>query len=135
MDADLAYSRARFRDADPAGDRIPGAIERTASLSAVFDHGGPFFGGARLRYFGARPLVEDNSVRSASSILVNAKLGWRIARAVELSAEVLNVFDRKVDDIEYFYESQLAGESAPVADIHFHPDEPRTVRLTLRARF
>jgi outer membrane receptor protein involved in Fe transport len=134
VDADFAYSRARFRDPDPAGDRIPGAIERTASLGAVFDAGGRFFGGARLRYFGPRPLIEDDSVRSASSTLVNAKLGWRFARGLEVSAEVLNLFDRKVNDIEYFYESQLAGEPAPVADIHFHPAEPRTVRLTLRAR-
>ena len=31
LDADLAYSHARFRDDDPAGDRIPGAVEGVAS--------------------------------------------------------------------------------------------------------
>ena len=31
LDADLAWSRARFRDDDPAGDRIPGAVEGVAS--------------------------------------------------------------------------------------------------------
>lgn len=30
---------------------------------------------------------------------------------------------------------QLPGEEAPVEDIHFHPVEPRTVRLTLTASF
>ena len=39
---------------------------------------------------------------------------------------MFNLFDRKVNDIQYFYESQLPGEAAPVADRHVHPAEPRT---------
>jgi outer membrane cobalamin receptor len=132
VDLDLAWSRARFRDPDPVGDRIPGAIERTVSLGVSYDDAGRWFGGTRLRYVGARPLVEDDSVRSRAATLVNARLGYRLARSAELTIDVLNVFDRKVNDIEYYYESQLAGESAPVADRHFHPAEPRAVRLTLR---
>jgi hypothetical protein len=50
---------------------------------------------------------------------------------MRLGLEALNVFDRKVDDITYFYESRLAAEAAPVADRHFHPAEPRTLRLSL----
>lgn len=45
---------------------------------------------------------------------------------------MINLFDRRFDDIEYFYESQLRGETAPVGDIHLHPGEPRAVRLSLR---
>jgi len=45
-------------------------------------------------------------------------------------------FARRDDsDIEYFYKSKLQTEGAPVEDIHFHPVEPRTVRLTLTAHF
>ncbi|MGD9648722.1 MAG: hypothetical protein AB7U73_23630, partial [Pirellulales bacterium] len=67
--------------------------------------------------------------------LTNLRIGHRLNRDIDLSLDVFNLFDRKVNDIEYFYESQLAGEAAPVSDRHFHPAEPRTVRLTLRARF
>ncbi|MBL8491808.1 MAG: TonB-dependent receptor, partial [Rhodocyclaceae bacterium] len=49
VDADLAASRARFRDVDPAGDRIPGAIERTVSVGVAWDDKGRWFGGLRLR--------------------------------------------------------------------------------------
>ncbi len=135
VDADLAWSRARFRDSDPAGDRIPGAIERTASAGLSFDGKGRWFGGVRLRYFGPRPLVEDDSVRSTSSTLVNARLGYRIAQRAELVIDVLNLFDRRVNDIEYFYESRLHGETDPVADRHVHPAEPRTLRASLRVNF
>lgn len=132
---DLSYSRARFTDAAPEGDRIPGAIERTAALGVAFDDGGPWFGGLRLRYFGPRPLVEDGSVRSTASTILNARLGWRSGKRLELIVDAINLFDRRFNDIEYFYESQLRGESAPVADIHLHPGEPRTVRLSLRLNF
>jgi outer membrane receptor protein involved in Fe transport len=135
VDADLAWSRARFTDNDPAGDYIPGAIERTASVGVTFDDQGPYYGGLRLRYFGPRPLVEDNSVRSTSSTLLNARLGWRPHKRVEVVLDVLNLLDREVNDIEYFYESQLAGEPAPVEDRHFHPAEPRTVRVAVRVNF
>ena len=43
--------------------------------------------------------------------------------------------DSRDNDITYFYESQLPGESAPVADRHFHPVEPRTLRLTFESHF
>jgi len=133
VDADLAWSRARFRDDDPAGTRIPGAIERSASLAAVLNDWHGAFGGARLRYFGSRSLVENDSVRSNASLLVNLRGGYAYSPRLRVALDVFNLFDREVDDIQYFYASQLAGEAAPVEDIHFHPAEPRTIRLSLSA--
>ncbi len=132
VDADVAVSSARFRDADAAGRHIPGAIGRVASLGAVLDAGGRYFGGLRVRYFGSRPLIEDNSVRSASSTLTNLKVGYRADRHITLSLEVLNLFNRQLSDIDYYYESQLKTETAPVADLHSHPSEPRSLRLAVR---
>jgi hypothetical protein len=49
---------------------------------------------------------------------------------------VFNLFDRKASDIDYFYASRLPGETAAgVSDIHFHPVEPRSMRMTLTANF
>jgi len=135
VDADFAVSRARFTDADPAGNRIPGAVEQTASIGLAVERERGWFGSARLRYFGPRPLIEDDSVRSATSVLVNGRLGYRCDKNLTLALDVLNLFDRKVADIDYYYASQLAGEAAPVADIHTHPAEPRTLRLSVRIAY
>ena len=135
VDADLAWSRSRFTDFDPAGDRIPGAVESVVSVGLALDHPSGWFGGARFRHFGEAPLIEDNSVRSDPTTLVNLEAGYRFSERYKLSAAVYNVFGSRDNDITYFYESQLPGETAPVEDIHFHPVEPRTVRLTLTASF
>jgi outer membrane receptor protein involved in Fe transport len=139
LDADLAWSRSRFtqneRVGDPAGDHIPGAVENVASVGLAIDHPSGWFGGARLRHFGKAPLIEDDSVKSDPTTLVNLEAGYRITKSIQLSAALYNVFDSRDNDITYLYESQLPGEAAPVNDIHFHPVEPRTFRLTLRATF
>ncbi|MDD2667794.1 TonB-dependent receptor [Zoogloea sp.] len=132
VDADVAVSSARFRVDEGGGSRIPGALARVASLGVTLDTGDRWFGGLRMRYFGPRPLIEDNSVRSASSTLTNLKVGYRVDRHITLSLDVLNLFDRQLSDIDYYYESQLKTETAPVADLHSHPSEPRSLRLAVR---
>ncbi|HWN07613.1 MAG TPA: TonB-dependent receptor [Steroidobacteraceae bacterium] len=131
VDADLAWSEPRFRDDDPAGDRIPGAVERVASLGVTFDLDGGWYGGARLRYLGPSALIEDDSVRAPGSTLVNLEAGRRFTERLKVTLGIYNVFDEDASDIRYFYESQLPGEPAPVADVHVHPVEPRTARLTV----
>ena len=71
-------------------------------------------------------------MRSQPSITSNLRLGWKFTPKVETTLDVFNLFDRKANDIQYFYESRtLPGEDA-VADRHVHPAEPRTFRPTLK---
>jgi len=136
LDFDLAYSRARYTEFDPAGERVPGAVEKVASFGLTLNDVGPWSGAVQLRYFGPRPLVEDNSVRSSSTAIAYLRGSYRFNRRWQLSADVFNLFDRRASDVDYFYPSRLRGEPADgVNDIHFHPGEPRTLRLTLRASF
>jgi outer membrane receptor protein involved in Fe transport len=135
LDVDYAWSHARFQGSDPAGDRIPGAVEDVASVGVAVNRLDGWFGGARLRYLGEAPLIEDNSVRSDSTLLVNLEAGYRFNERLSAFLTVFNLFDAEDNDITYFYESQLPGEAAPVEDIHFHPVEPRTFRGTIAYRF
>ena len=131
FDADLAWTHARFRN----GDRIPNAIDRVASVAATVRDLGPWSASLQLRYLGPGALVEDNSVRSFSSLTTNLRVGYKFSPKVEATLDVFNLFDRKLSDVQYFYESQLPGEAGPVADRHLHPAEPRAARLTLQVRF
>jgi hypothetical protein len=135
VDADLAWTHARFADADPTGDRIPNSVDKVASIALTARELGPWSATLQWRYLGSGALVGDNSVRSHSAPTANLRISRRLARDSELTLDVFNLLDRRVNDIEYFYASQLAGEAAPVADRHVHPAEPRTLRLTLKLGF
>ncbi len=135
VDGDLAFAKARFRGFDAAGDRIPGAVEGVASLALSVDQRGPWFGAVQLRYFGPRPLIEDNSVRSKSTATLNARIGYRINPNVKIELEAFNLTNRKDSAIDYFYASQLRGESGATEDVHFHPIESRSFRLSMLVNF
>jgi hypothetical protein len=136
IDADLAWSHARFEDENPAGQYIPGSASVIASLGLTADRNRGLFGTVRLRYFGPRPLIEDNSVRSEATGLVNAQLGYHLTPRVHVVLDAFNLFDSNGSDIDYFYPSRLSGEPlGGVDDIHIHPTLPRSVRLVLRMKF
>lgn len=136
FDLDVAYTSARFTDFDVAGDRIPGVPAWIASGAVTFGNETGWFGALKGRYFGPRPLIEDDSVRSLSSLIFNARAGYRFDSGIRLQLDVLNLFNAKTNQIEYYYLSRLPGEPIDgVADRHVHPAEPLAVRLTLAGRF
>jgi len=136
LDFDLAYTHARFTDFDVVGNRIPGAPALVASGGIAFGGDSGWFGALRARYFGPRPLIEDDSVRSQGSLIFNARAGYKFDNGLRLQLDVLNLFNAQTNQIEYYYLSRLPGEPiGGVADRHVHPAEPLAVRLTLAARF
>jgi outer membrane receptor protein involved in Fe transport len=139
-DLDLSFSEARFVDV-PAGENfVPGALNRVISAGVSVDppdgvRAGPF-GSLRLRHFGPRPLIEDNSVTSKATSIVNTEVGYKFSEQVRLVLEGFNLFDAEVSDIDYFFASRLPGEPAEgVEDIHFHAAIPRSARLAVRIGF
>ena len=126
-----AYARARYRDRAPEGEFIPGAVEGVGQATLTVDPGGPWSGAMRLRYFGPRPLIEDNSVRSSASLTLNGRVAYKIRRDLKIELEGFNLTNRRVSAIDYYYASRLKNEAAPVDDIHFHPLESRSARVTL----
>jgi outer membrane receptor protein involved in Fe transport len=139
LDADLAFSQSRFDqaqgDAPNAGRYVPGSVRTVVSLGATVTEWGRWFGQAQLRHFGPRPLIEDNSVKSKGTTLAYVRAGYKLNADTKVSMDVFNLFNRRASDIDYHYASRLQGEAASVADVHSHPAEPRTVRLTLTHNF
>ena len=137
IDTDLAYARARFTGGDAAGRHIPGAVEGVASVALAIDSAGPFTAALQLRYFGSRPLIEDNGVRSHSTATLNGRIGYRISPTMRVELEGFNLANRRASAIDYYYESRLPGEpiGSATGDIHFHPIESRSFRLMLTKNF
>ena len=135
IDADYAWTHARFIESSSGGFRVPNAVESVASLGLTFKRPSGWYGGLRLRYFGPASLAKDDQARSSSTFVVNIESGIHLTPTVSVSASVLNVLDRHDNDITYYYASQLRGETAPVTDYHFHPVEPRSVRVSLAVHF
>jgi outer membrane receptor protein involved in Fe transport len=139
FDLEFAAAKARFTDSDAAGDRIPGAVERVISATATVDDLHGWFGALQFRYFGPRPLREDNSFRSRSTAITNVQGGYKFNKHWKLRLDIFNLFDRDDHDIDYAYESRIRDRSGTLQDsleeIHFHPVEKRSARLTLTATF
>ena len=141
-EADLAFSRARFRGEAPAGEgnHIDNAVE-TVLAGGVTYQSGPLTASLRLRYLGPRALDTRNSVRSHAATLLNLGTRYQLGPQLTLGLDVFNIAGRKGNDIEYYYASCSAREvaggtcGAGVEDRHVHPMEPRTVRISARLAF
>ena len=132
---EASYTRSRFRDDDPVGNEIPGSIPLVVSAGITGRYARGWLASAQLKHFGKYPLIEDDSVESDGSTIVNLRIGREWSR-YGLHLDVLNMFDSDDHDIDYFYASRLPGEPAEgVEDIHFHVFPPRSVRVSLQYRF
>ena len=135
LDGSASFTNARFRNVTPGFERIPGSVGEVIAGGAAVEFGSGVSASLRVRHFGSAPLIEDGSVRSDPTTLVNFG-GYYTRGPFRLGIDVLNLFDSEDADITYFYASRLPGEPAEgVEDRHFHPVEPRQVRVSLRLSF
>jgi hypothetical protein len=136
FDADVSLSTARFTDADPAGDRIPGAVATVLQAGVTVNDVRRMFGSVRWRYVGPRALIESDSVRSKATSLVNLEAGYTVSRSLRLAVDVFNLLDARDSDVDYVYTSRLPGEPLEgIAGVHLHPTLPRTARVSLVVGF
>ena len=125
---DLARPLHRPRP-DGAGDYIPGSIDKVASLGVTVADRGPWFGQFQLRYFGPRPLIEDNSQRSKATTLAYLRAGYKITPNVQARARRLQPVRPQGERHRLLLRVAPGGRGgAGVNDIHFHPVEPRSLR-------
>ena len=132
FDGVYATNHARFVDA-PGADRVPNALESAGEfgMSAAFEK---FNAAVRLRYLGPHPLIEDNSVGSPATTVVNLRLGRQFG-PIDVDLELLNLFDTARADADYYYASRLAGEPLDgVEGIHSRTVEPRMIRIGATVR-
>jgi outer membrane receptor protein involved in Fe transport len=148
-DLNAAFSRARFdHDADPddlgcgdaspshpcaqdyaiVGRYVPNSPTNVIDAGLTAQHPSGWFGSIRARHFGESPLVEDNSAKSPAYTTFDLQVGLQQPQKWLLALDVFNLFDRKWNDIEYYYVSRLQNEASPRPDFVVHPGVPLTVR-------
>lgn len=173
LEADFSYTHARFQGYDfdqqaaffdlngfpqaqignAAGNYIPGAPAIVAKIALTLGEKTGWFGGVNWRYFGPRPLTEDNVFQSPATGVLNARLGYAFDNGWKLQLDAFNVTNSRSDQITYAYGSFLKtdqlfkacnapGSTIPAAvcetgvmDRVFHPLEPVAVRVTLTGQF
>jgi hypothetical protein len=143
VDFDLANSRALFTTIDkvdaspnsPGGKRVPEAVGLVISSGITMHDYEGFSTSLRLRYFGPRDLTSDRIYRSQATALLNGEVSYRISRKWCVSAELLNLLNRRDHDIDYAYTSRIMPTATSAFTDVFHPVEPLQVRFWLERTF
>jgi outer membrane receptor protein involved in Fe transport len=119
----------------PGGRLVPEAVEWVISSGITLHDLKGFSGSLRLRFFGPRDLTSDGIYRSNATALLNAQVGYQINKRWRVSAEFLNLLNRRDHDIDYAYSSQITPTATPAFTDVFHPVEPFQVRFGFHYRF
>ena len=142
------------------GYYLPNAPLGTGSFNVYVHDLGPWSGGLMYRYLSKFPLTSgpcaDSAVqadfpgvRSCAAAPTakgevwgsgygewNADIHYSFLHGWSLTASLYNIFDKKANAMEYYYIDRLPGEPAyGEADVHFHPLEPFSGRVTIAKQF
>lgn len=134
-------NHARFRTpyddgTGHVGEYLPNAPFATGSLNVYVTNLGPWSGGLEYRYVSAFPLSSDDVVQGHGYAEWNWDVHYAAPRGWTLGLGLFNLLDKRADAAEFWYIDRLPGEpAAGVPDVHVHPLEPRSVRLTVAKMF
>jgi len=118
------------------GYYMPNDPLATGSLAAYVKNAGPWSGSLALRYLGAYPLSSDNAVKGSGYHEWNSDVRYAFSGGWSTAVGIYNILNTRANAMEYWYVDRLPGEPAGgVADVHVHPLEPISFRVTLAKKF
>lgn len=138
-DVEGAWTVARFSDNVPGEGRhidgtVPGVVSAGATYYQQSNQQG-FSYTLRARYLSSRTVDSLDELSPPATFLLNAQVMYR-STDWDIGLEVLNALDSDDHDIDYFYASRLPGEPEEgIEDLHYHPVEPRNIRMTFSWRY
>jgi hypothetical protein len=119
----------------PGGKLVPEAVKAVISSGVALHDYKSFSSSLRLRYFGPRSLTSDGLYQSSQTVLLNGEIGYRFLKKWHVTAEFLNMLNRKDADIDYAYVYQITPTATPGFGRVNHPTEPFLVRFALGRSF
>ncbi|WP_019832418.1 TonB-dependent receptor [Sphingomonas sp. PR090111-T3T-6A] len=140
LNADLAFSRPRYRTADLAafglaGPYIADAPNFIYSAGILVDGLGRWSGGLQWRRLGTHRLSDGDAFPTDKGYSeFNLDIAYAVSPHWKLGVGVFNLFNSKDEAADYYYTSRLPGEPAEgVTGYQVHPLEPRSARFTITA--
>jgi hypothetical protein len=119
----------------PGGKLVPEAVKVVISSGATTHDYKGFTSSLRLRYFGPRYLTSDGLYQSSQTVLLNGEIGYQFLKKWHITAEFLNMLNRRDSDIDYAYVYQITPTAAPAFGRVTHPTEPFLARFSLGRTF
>jgi hypothetical protein len=118
------------------GRYLPNAPFATGSFNVYVKDLGPWSGSLEYRYLSSYPLSPDNAVQGHGYGEWSGDAHYVFKHAWSAAIGIYNITGKKADAAEFWYIDRLRGEpAAGIADIHVHPLEGRTIRLTIEKSF
>jgi outer membrane receptor protein involved in Fe transport len=118
------------------GEYLPNAPFATGSFNTYIKNLGPWSGSLGYRYLSSYPLSSDDAVQGHGYGIWSADAHYRIGAGWSVGLGVYNLTNKKADAAEFWYIDRLPGEpAAGVADVHVHPLEGISGRLTVAKSF
>ena len=115
---------------------LPNAPFATGSFNVYIKNLGDWSGSLDYRYLSGYPLSADDDVKGHGYGEWSADAHYDIGRGWSAGLGLYNLLNKKADAVEFWYIDRLSGEPPQgVADVHIHPLEGRTGRLTLAKKF
>ena len=134
FDFTAAKSDGHFRGLPSGENSIPDAHDLVVAAGLTYHNPNGWTSSFRVRHFDDAALTEDETVKKDGSTLVHFGVSYA-QESWELGLDIINLLDQEDDDIAYWFESRMIGETASFEDIHFHPSNPRAVRALLKYKF
>jgi len=137
----LSQDHARFKTlfsdgTGHLGHYMPNDPLATGSLAVYVKNAGSWSGSLALRYLGAYPLSSDDVVKGSGYHEWNSDVRYAFVSGWSGTVGIYNILNTKANAMEYWYIDRLPGEPAGgVSDVHVHPLEPLSFRVTLAKRF
>jgi outer membrane receptor protein involved in Fe transport len=118
------------------GNYLPSAPVATGSFNMYIKNLGPWSGSVGYRYLSQYPLSSDNAVKGHGYGEWSGDAHYAIGSGWSVGLGIYNLLNKRADAAEFWYLDRLAGEpAAGIADVHVHPLEGRTGRLTIAKTF
>jgi outer membrane receptor protein involved in Fe transport len=118
------------------GRYLPNAPFATGSFNVYVKELGAWSGSLGYRYLSAYPLSPDNAVQGHGYGEWSGDAHYVLGHGWSAGIGIYNITDKKADAAEFWYTDRLRGEpAAGIADVHVHPLEGRTARLTIAKSF